>query len=217
MLIDTSFDFRTDASGKDPDAYSPTLRQYHKRLWSKALPSGQRFDLDDAVRGVYLHHKSEVGEFVLCSDTVIPSFTRWVSMRRITGLFAEEENEAFRTIGYTIGVMMVFPGNRIDRKMTVNGARGCNRKIADRFDLTLECIRPHYLVQRSPLGETLARYREFFALFENFKGYVEFFMLQDLVTKDCSEVRFFMPFDDFNLPAVPTDRDTYNEYRRLSM
>ncbi len=42
MLIDTSFDFRTDASGKDPDAYSPTLRQYHKLLWSKALPSGER-------------------------------------------------------------------------------------------------------------------------------------------------------------------------------
>ena len=40
MLIDTSFDFRTDASGKDPDAYSPTLRQYHRLLWSKPLPSG---------------------------------------------------------------------------------------------------------------------------------------------------------------------------------
>ena len=91
-------------------------------------------------------------------------------MRRITGLFAEEENEASRTIGYTIGGMMVFPGNRIDRKMTINGARGCNRKIADRFDLTLECIRRHYLVQRSPLGETLARYREFFAFSRTSKG-----------------------------------------------
>src|SRR5205823_8216697 len=111
-----SFDFRTDASGKDPDAYSPTLRRYHKLLWSKALPSGRLFDLDDTVRAVYLHHSSELGEFVLCSDTVIPSFTRWVSLRRITELFTEEENEAFRTIGYTIGGMMVFPGNRIDRR-----------------------------------------------------------------------------------------------------
>lgn len=48
---------------------------------------------------------------------------------------------------------------------------------ADRFDLTLECIRRHYLGQRSPLGETLARYRDFFALFEDFSGYVEFFMV----------------------------------------
>ena len=94
---------------------------------------------------------------------------------------------------------------------------GSIRKIADRFDLTLECIRRHYLGQRSPLGETLARYRDFFALFEDFRGYVEFFMLQDLVTDDCSAVRFFMPFDDFKTPSVPKDGDTYKEYRRLSI
>jgi len=48
-------------------------------------------------------------------------------------------------------------------------------------------------------------------------SYVEFFMLQDLVTEDCSAVRFFMPFDDFNTPSVPRDGDTYKEYRRLSI
>jgi hypothetical protein len=35
------------------------------------------------------------------------------------------------------------------------------RKISDRFDLTLECIRWYYVGQSSPLGETLARYRDF--------------------------------------------------------
>ena len=29
------------------------------------------------VRGVYLHHRSELGEFFLSSDSVIPTFTRW--------------------------------------------------------------------------------------------------------------------------------------------
>jgi len=130
MLIDISFDFRTDAPGRDTDKYSPTLRRYHKLLWSKALPSGRLFDLDDTVRGVYLHHSSELGEFFLCSDSVIQTFTRWVSpsVRRITELFTEQENEAFRTIGNTIGGSMVFPGNRIDGKQTINGARGFNRK-----------------------------------------------------------------------------------------
>ena len=42
-------------------------------------------------------------------------------------------------------------------------------------------------------------------------------MLQDLVTDDCSAVRFFMPFDDFKTPSVPKDGDTYKEYRRLSI
>lgn len=112
---------------------------------------------------------------------------------------------------------MVFPGNRINGKRTINGERGCNGKIDDRFDLTLECIRRYYLGQRSPLDETLNRYRDFFALFENFRGYVEFFMLHDLVSHDCSAVRFFIAFDDFNSPPKPTDRDTYKEYRHLSI
>ena len=139
------------------------------------------------------------------------------SLKRITDLFTEDGNEAFRALGYTIGGMMVFPGNRIAGKQTINGARGFHRKIADRFDLTLECIRRHYLGQPSPLGETLARYRDFFALFHDFRAYVEFFLLQDMVTDDGSAVRFFMPFDDFKTRSVPGDGDEYREYRRLSI
>ena len=216
MLFDTSFDFRTDARGKDPDVYSPTLRQYHKLLWSKALPSGRRFDLDDAVRGAYLHHRSEIGEFFLSSDSVIPTFTRWGFAKAHPELYTEEENEAFMRISYTIGGMMVFPGNRIQGKWTINQARGCIRKISDRFDLTVECIRRHYARQSSPLGETLARYGDFFALFENFSEYVDFFLLQDLVT-DSAAVRLFMPFDDFRTSAVPEDDATYREFRRRSI
>jgi hypothetical protein len=61
-------------------------------------------------------------------------------------------------IGYTIGGMMLFPGNRIGRQMTINGARGFHPRIKDRFDLTVECIRRHYLNVDSPLSATLARY-----------------------------------------------------------
>ena len=67
------------------------------------------------------------------------------------------------------------------------------------------------------VAETLARYSDFFALFENFRGYVDFFLLQDLVTGDCSAVTFLMPFDDFKTPSVPTDGDTYQEYRRRTI
>jgi hypothetical protein len=217
MLIDASFDFRTDARGKDPDVYSPTLRRYHKLLWSKALPSGRSFYLNDAVRGAYLHHRSELGEFFLSSDSVIPTFTRWGFAKAHPELYSEEENEAFMGISYTIGGMMVFPGNRIQGKWTINQARGCLRKISDRFDLTVECIRRYYARQSSPLGETLARYDDFFALFENFSGYVDFFLLQDLVTADRTNVRFFMPFDDFRTPSVPEDDASYREYRRRSI
>ena len=217
LWIDTSFDFRTDASGKDPDTHSATLRQYHLHLWSKPLPSGRPFQLDDNAPGVYLHHRSDIGEFFLSSDSVIPTFTRWVSLRHIIELFPEAENEAFRAIGYTMGGMMIFPGNRIDGKNTINGARGFNRKIADRFDLTLECIRRHYLALDSPLGDTLARYGDFFKIYDSFAGYVEFFLLHDLVNRDLSEIKFFMPFDDFNTSSVPKDSDSYTEYRLRSI
>lgn len=218
MLIDTSFDFRTDTpSGKDPDAHSPTLRRYHKLLWSKPLPNGRHFELTDTVRGVYLHHRSELGEFFLSSDSVMQTFTRWGFAAKHTELVTDDENAAFQTITYSIGGMMVFPGDRIDGKQTINGARGLHPKIADRFDLTLECIRRHYVGQGSPLGEVLARYHDFFALFENFRGYVDFFLLQDLVTDDGSAVTMFPPFDGFKTRSVPKDIETYREYRRLSI
>ena len=216
MAIDIAFDFRTDAKDKDPDSHSPTLRRYHRLLWSKPLPSGASFDLSDTTRGVYLHHRSSLGEFWLTSDSVMPTFTRWPALKPITEQFPEQKNEEFRTIAYTIGAMMVFPGNRIDGKPTINGARGMTRTISDRFDLTLECIRRHYLNKESPLASTLSRYADFFALFGDFRGYVSFFLLDDLVTSDF-DVRFFMPLGDFRPPSVPKDVGTYKEYRRRSI
>jgi hypothetical protein len=85
------------------------------------------------------------------------------------------------------------------------------------MDLTLESIRRHYRAQWSPLHVVLARYRDFFAVFEGFRGYVDFWLLQDLVTDDYSAVRFFMPFDEFRPPSIPQDIDSYREYRRRSI
>ena len=98
--------------------------------------------------------------------------------------------------------------------MTINGSRGINKKIKDRFDLTLECIRRFYLNETSPLGETLNRYKNFFKLFNNFKGYVDFFLLQDLVVKNYSTVNFFLPFNNFQDSPVPTDIEEYKFYRK---
>jgi hypothetical protein len=215
MTINTAFDFRTDAAGKDPDKHSPTLRRYHKLLWSKRLPNGELFSLSADTPGVYLHHQSQLGEFALSSDSVMQTFTRWKSMKSITDEMPAHEHDAFQSIGYTIGAMMIFPGNRIDGKLTINGARGFTRSIADRMDLTLECIRRHYLEEDSPLAETLRRYADFFALFGDFGGYVNFFLLQDLVNH--GDVDFFMPFDDFRPPSVPQNIDAYKHFRRRSI
>jgi hypothetical protein len=112
--------------------------------------------------------------------------------------------------------MMVFPSNQVGRKPTINVMRGfLSRSIADRMDLTLECVRRHYLGQASPLSDTLGRYREFFDLFEDFAGYVSYFLLDDLVEN--GRVRFFAPFDDFQGRATPADVPSYVDYRQASI
>lgn len=59
-------------------------------------------------------------------------------------------NTSIYAIAYTIGGMMVFPATKINRKPTINGGRGLDKQIADRFDLTLECIRRHYFGPTQP-------------------------------------------------------------------
>jgi len=220
MVIDTAFDVRTDARGKDPDTYSTTLCLYHRCLWSKPLPGGTltRFELvAPATPPFYLHHRSDVGEFWLSSDSVIATFTSYHTLKPIVGQLTDAENEAFLAIAYTIGGFLLWPANKVDGKPTINGARGFLGNIADRLDLTVECIRRHYRGEQSPLGAVLARYNDFFAIFQDFRGYVDFWLLQDLIDDSYSAVKFFMPFDEFRPPAKPRDIDTYQEYRRLSI
>ena len=62
----------------------------------------------------------------------------------------------------------------------------------------------------------MARYADFFALFGDFDGYVEFFLLQDLLDP-AGQVRFFLPFDDFTSTAVPTDVQAYRGFRACSL
>lgn len=215
-IIDVSFDVRSDTPpGKDPDSYSRTLKRYHQLLWSKALPDGRRLALSDTTPHAYLHHSSpEVGEFFLGSDTI---FTSHVGrLNHLYRQLPDGVNEDFLRRGYTIGGSIVFPGNSIGRRQTINQARGMHPRIQDRFDLTLECIRRHYAGESSPLGETLGRYADFFGLFGSFTGYVDFFHLQDLVDADGTIV-FLHAFDDFRGPMLPQDLDAYVRYREATL
>ena len=217
-FIDITFDFRSDTPpGKDPDALSPTLRSYHKFLWSKPLPNGVLFELDDTKSNVYLYHQSEIGEFFLSSDSAIHTFSRWASMAHIINQLKQGEAEEFRRVGYSMGGMIIFPANRIEGKNTINVARGFHPLIKDRIDLTVECIRRYYKNEKSPLSEVLTRNADFFAIFSDFKGYVEFFLLQDLVTDDFSSIKFFITFEDFKTPVVPKTLDAYLSYKHLTI
>ena len=212
MDIDINFNFYSDTpKGKDPDSYSSTLRNYHRILWSRELPNGSLFKLDETI-SMRLHHKSELGEFVLSSDSIAHTYSNIKSTTDIVKKIDVEELEKFVSLCSTIGGYIIFPSERINNQMTINGARGVNKKIRDRFDLTLECIRKYYKNEDSPLNETFERYKQFFNLFESFKGYVDFFLLQDLVTSDYLSIKYFVPFESFEDYPLPNDIEEYKQY-----
>lgn len=211
MMIDTSFNFYSDSKGRDPDSVSPTLRNYHKMLWSKPLPNGKILELRDDKKGAYLYHRSELGEFYLGSDAITHSYKNQIRKKWLTEQIPNEVNELF-DIGSTIGAYIIFPNNRIDRKHTINQARGINSLIDDRFDLTLECIRRFYSEVKSPLHDTLLRYCSFFDLFDDFEGYVHFFFLDDLISENNS-IKFYLPFDGFKTRPSFSDVNQYLSYK----
>jgi hypothetical protein len=218
MNIDTNFDFRTDTPpSRDIDAYSSTLRRYHKLLWSKELPNGFAFQLSDAKSKVYLHHKSKLGEFFLSSDAITNSYKHTKKISEVIDSVPSTDVDELYSKGCTVGAYLIFPSNKIENKMTINAARGTNSRIKDRFDLTLECIRRFYNNEDSPLSVVLTRYSHFFELFVDFKGYVDFFLLQDLVEDDYSSIKYFLPFNNFDNTALPCSPSEYLFYKTNSV
>jgi len=211
--IDTNFDFRSEISqNSDPDRYSSTLRGYHKILWSKRLPNGDDFTLIDSYPKGYLYHQSCLGEYKLSSDAITHSYKNTKRMSHIIEKLPIEKIERIYSRGCTVGSYIIFPKNKIKNQQSINQARGCNHKIADRFDLTLECIRLFYDGAESPLTPVFQRHSDFFSLFVNFKGYVNFFLLQDLVTKDYTSIKYHLAHQSFEQKPLPQNIDEYLTY-----
>ena len=202
--IDIHFDVQTDSNGKDPDSASPTLRAYHQLLWSKPLPNGQEMKLEieknclkwgdmwfgcDSITASFLHERFPLRKSVEQKDG-----------------FAEWKKDYWHKT-YTIGGSIIFPMHR----WSMNQARGCSVKICDRWDLTLECIRRFYAGEPTPLDKALEKDRDFFSLFVDFKGYVDFFLLQDCVDENYN-VKFALETTLFDSMPMPKILDEYYKW-----
>ena len=223
-MIDITFDFTTDskgywddfwnrgdglgACGSDPDKDSPTLRIYHQLLWSKLLPNGETMELKKGKWADYDYLTWKDMRFG--SDAIIVDF-RYHNYRNIIDqVFEMKKNykEYYEDLirkSYTIGGMIIFPKH----PSSMNQNKGTNRKISDRMDLTLECIRRYYKGEESPLYKTINRDKNFYDLFVDFKGYVDFFLLQDAVTDDYSAVNIWEGTGDFIEDGLPKTLDGY--------
>jgi hypothetical protein len=225
VAFDASYNFHTDAQPKkdgktgDPDTYSLTLARYHQLLWSKPLPDGRRFELTCTPRPpYYLNPDPGLGIFDLASDTVINTYHKWKNMHDVVATIPEAVSEFYHHM-YTVGGMMIFPAKR-SAGSSINQERGFNHRIRDRFDLTLECIRGHYAgdtnPDTNPMTACLLRYAGFFSLFRDFRGYVDFFLLQDIVGDD-GNVKFFTDGIPFESSPLPRPLEVYLTYRERAI
>ena len=202
-MIDITFDFRSDSRGKDPDGYSPTLNAYHKALWSKELPNGEVMELQSGRAPFAFKWK----DFWFSSDTIIITMTHLKNKKIIDQVRErisdfDEYIEHLLHRSYTIGSMIIFPVHN----NSMNQRKGTNLRIADRWDLTLECIRRHYAGEESPLSKVIESDKAFYDLFVDFKGYVDFFLLQD------SSVDIWMGDTAFEKNGLPETLDEYLEF-----
>jgi hypothetical protein len=141
----------------------------------------------------------------------------WRRTKHIIRQIPEDEINDFLYITHTIGGYIIFPCNKINNLQTINQVRGTCEKINDRFDITLECIRRFYNNETSPLEETLKRYDDYFKLFKDFKGYCNFFLLQDLTSDDYKKINYFLPFFDFEKNPYPDTVEDYITYKNKSI
>ena len=94
----------------------------------------------------------------------------------------------------------------------MNQNKGTNTLVSDRWDLTLECIRRYYSGEDSPLYNTIVKDKKFYDLFVDFKGYVDFFFLQDSVSDDYSSVDIWCGSSDFSTSGLPKTIEDYFEF-----
>ena len=53
-------------------------------------------------------------------------------------------------------------------------------------------------------------------MFEDFIGYIRFFLLEDLID-DKNYIKFYLPFDHFKTKPVFKNTDDYLQYKKLVM
>lgn len=209
--IDIEFDFRNDSKCGDPDTDSQKLYEAHKLLWNKRLPSGEILDMEITGNSyTRLLIKNNLYDN-FSSDRMCPHYDGKYN-GRFNDWLTDFEKEELKYKVRTIGGHIIFPAHKRNG-FTINQNRGVNRKICDRFDLTLECVRRFYQSEKSPLYDTFMRYKDFFDLFSDFNGYIDFFMLQDFVDEKEQQIKFSLPFDNFNRSPLPQTVDEYKQYK----
>ena len=216
--------------GLDPDKYSRILKEYHMCIWSNRKINSREFIVKDGYLNEMIFNNGE-HEIIFTPDSINNIFQ---NSRRKYNSRPEKEIvleycskdlelkklvDEFNAFDYTIGSSLIFP-IKIDGQSicwTMNRARGILYKIHDRIDLTLKCIKMYYenSSEDNPLLSCLNKNKVFFDLFGDFKTYVDFFLLNDLVDENY-DVIYFDSECSFSNP-FPSNIEKYKEYLKSNI
>jgi len=216
IKIDVNYDFHDDKPEKckkwDPDKQSENLWDYHSVLWKKGVLEGLR-KAKTEKRG-----KETISGYLKLDiedkNSQNGKITLTLSSDNFEALYRnyKRKNEKNKTAmgsqkewKYVIGGSLLFPAFKQEKgRQTINQSRGINKKVADRIDITLLCIKLWYEKKeeyaKNPLRASLDQLEneKFFRLFgegkEGFKNYIDFFFLKDFVNKYYEPINLFKHF-----------------------
>lgn len=164
---------RTDCDARSDRLYA----QMMEWLNGRTLPDGTILELTRKGRELVT-----ADGIRLSGDNMVTRFTGRIP--GITDALEQKLGEDWETFqqgiirsGWRIGAEILFPRH----PNSLNGMRGFSWQIMDRFDLTLDCIRKFYDGLPSPLTWVLESDRAWFDHFLNFRGFVDFFLLNDWI------------------------------------
>ena len=227
IKIDINYDFHKDNKKKikewDPDKQSENLWDYHSVLWKKEKLKGLRkaktekrgketisgylkLDIEDK--------NSQNGKIMLTlrSDNFEALYRNYERYNNYEKYKKKDKIDNYKKIKtamdskkewkYVIGGSLIFPAFKKEKgRQTINQSRGINKKVADRIDITLLCIKLWYEKKeenaKNPLKASLDQpeNKKFFRLFgegeEGFRNYVDFFFMNDFVNDDYEPINLF--------------------------
>lgn len=195
-------------SSWDPDSNSKVLRDYHRALWSRDLPNGMHMNLSEDLtwNGMRFGSDSIIVSFRYKDQPLAEEIKK--ALPDYKKFFYEYIQKSNTIAGYTI-----FPKH----SGSMNQNRGTNHLIRDRWDLTLECIRRFYCNEQSPLSDTIEKDKEFYDLFVDFKGYIDYFFFNDCVSDDYRHVNIWIGDADFKESGLPKTTEEYFKYIEAEM
>lgn len=209
---------------RDPDRYSKKLYEAIRTIWNgKRLPNGEVFSLGEPYChefpfGTCWQIDDEEGNFY-GSDFIGPSFTgAYVKLQK--NVDSKEEQKINEQLGQLLYDCRRIGGHIIWPRLGQEGINLARAVTNDRMDVTLLELRDFYAkpdgapLYNAKLRAAFRANRKYLMMFEDFDGFIDFFMLRDSFVGKNGAVKIFGPiYIEEDERKRDMDRHIYDLFR----